>query len=708
MSNRITTPIYIAIAMLTVAMFPMPYGYYVLLRLAVCATMIYVVMNTKNALLWFSVIFAVIYNPIVRFTLDRPVWTCVNVITIVFLIAVLVVWNRARRKLAEGKLMPLGGADARMQSGSSCSVEKGGAVDAENQQHRLPAAQEDAGMLHVVEKSSSAKGLVEKNSAQTVEFYHKAAELGDAQAQFSLGLCYEWGDGVTRDIAEAEKWYKKAAEKGSEEARTRLLSIAMIKDQVTDPDMKYGVLWWQQNAEKGDAKAQYTTGYLLETGFGKVKDLDMAVQWYKKAAEQGFPAAENALGNCCLYGRGVEKDFVEAVKWFQRAAVHGIAAAQGMLGACYYDGKGVPANGEEAVKWLRMAADQQNAPAQTLLGLCYINGKGVEKNMAEGIQWLQKAEGLGDIRAKTTLGTCYFSGNGVERNTAEALIRFKEAAKKGHADAQLFLGTCYANGMGIEKNTADAINWISMAAKQGHSLATKILKELMGTDTQEAVLNHQKHEVSEEEKPTEKTDALKVDQALACLQNKKVSEAEAILRDVCSRCPQHYQYEYMSGAMRFIRFWEQRDFLEYAAANSADKTMVMWIASAYPRACYHLAFLLVEKGDFGGAVQWLIKGQLMEPHNPKFPLELGFIHGHMKQHEISLAYYRQAYNIPNISKQDRAVALRGMGVQLIDLQRFAEAESRLKESLELEPDNGKTKHELMFLALLQNRISQIK
>lgn len=42
--------------------------------------------------------------------------------------------------------------------------------------------------------------------------YLKAAEQGDAEAQFSLGVCYFGGLGVEQSYIEAVKWYRKAAE----------------------------------------------------------------------------------------------------------------------------------------------------------------------------------------------------------------------------------------------------------------------------------------------------------------------------------------------------------------------------------------------------------------------------------------------------------------------------------------------------------------
>ena len=42
----------------------------------------------------------------------------------------------------------------------------------------------------------------------------KAAERGDAYAQYNLGVCLKNGEGVARDAAQAVVWYRKAAEQG--------------------------------------------------------------------------------------------------------------------------------------------------------------------------------------------------------------------------------------------------------------------------------------------------------------------------------------------------------------------------------------------------------------------------------------------------------------------------------------------------------------
>ena len=53
----------------------------------------------------------------------------------------------------------------------------------------------------------------------------KKAEKGDSIAQCSVGYYYETGKGVAKNITEAKKWYKKAADNGhagAKEAYERL------------------------------------------------------------------------------------------------------------------------------------------------------------------------------------------------------------------------------------------------------------------------------------------------------------------------------------------------------------------------------------------------------------------------------------------------------------------------------------------------------
>jgi S1-C subfamily serine protease len=63
------------------------------------------------------------------------------------------------------------------------------------------------------------------------------ADKGDAEAQFNLGLMYANGRGVTKDEAEAVKWYRKAADQGLADAQVNLgtmywLGNGVVKDEL--------------------------------------------------------------------------------------------------------------------------------------------------------------------------------------------------------------------------------------------------------------------------------------------------------------------------------------------------------------------------------------------------------------------------------------------------------------------------------------------
>ena len=62
---------------------------------------------------------------------------------------------------------------------------------------------------------------VEKDAAEAVRWFRKAAEQGIAQAQYNFGICYHNGTGVEKDEKEAFAWVNIAAVKMPETAKIR-------------------------------------------------------------------------------------------------------------------------------------------------------------------------------------------------------------------------------------------------------------------------------------------------------------------------------------------------------------------------------------------------------------------------------------------------------------------------------------------------------
>ena len=72
-------------------------------------------------------------------------------------------------------------------------------------------------------------GIAPELTKEAVKWFRKAAEQGEAHAQFMLGMCYFDGVGITQDKTEAVKWLQKAAKQGHEKAKKALTEVSKQK-----------------------------------------------------------------------------------------------------------------------------------------------------------------------------------------------------------------------------------------------------------------------------------------------------------------------------------------------------------------------------------------------------------------------------------------------------------------------------------------------
>ncbi len=142
------------------------------------------------------------------------------------------------------------------------------------------------------------------------------AEQGDARSQVTLGACYQTGQGVEQDFAEAVHWYRRAAEQNLAAAQISL-GYCCYKGEGVQQDFAEAVKWYRKANVAG---AHYCLGYCYYKGEGIVQDYTEAAKLFRKAAEQGGGASQNALGVCYANGHGVEQDNVEAFAWYNLAA----------------------------------------------------------------------------------------------------------------------------------------------------------------------------------------------------------------------------------------------------------------------------------------------------------------------------------------------------------------------------------------------------
>jgi TPR repeat protein len=150
----------------------------------------------------------------------------------------------------------------------------------------------------------------------------KAAEQGEAKAQYYLGMMLTSGFATPQDDKQAAYWYTKAAEQGYAEAQYNL-AVVFTDGQGVPQDDKQAVFWFTKAAVQGYAKAQFNLGNMYDRGEGTPKDYKQAVYWFTKAAEQGNASAQLNLGFMHHSGNGTLKDSIVAYAWYNVSASQG-------------------------------------------------------------------------------------------------------------------------------------------------------------------------------------------------------------------------------------------------------------------------------------------------------------------------------------------------------------------------------------------------
>ena len=87
------------------------------------------------------------------------------------------------------------------------------------------------------------------------EYFKKAAEQGNVDAQCNLGICYDKGIGVEQDSVEAAKWFRKAAEQGIAASQFNLGVCYMTGEGVQESGSE-GIKWLKKAAKQDHVEAQ--------------------------------------------------------------------------------------------------------------------------------------------------------------------------------------------------------------------------------------------------------------------------------------------------------------------------------------------------------------------------------------------------------------------------------------------------------------------
>ena len=179
-----------------------------------------------------------------------------------------------------------------------------------------------------------------RDERQAQKWYEKAAIQGLAEAQVQLGRSYlppssSWGilgrvfsflfgrwHGPKRDIALAEHWFKTAAEQGNAEASFQLGLLHLLGHYV-EQDVETGIRLMEEAAANGFGHAQISLAVIFSEAEYIHPDRDRASYWFNKGALVIDKECETdtlvCLGIAYREGWGTAPNKVLAYKWFKIA-----------------------------------------------------------------------------------------------------------------------------------------------------------------------------------------------------------------------------------------------------------------------------------------------------------------------------------------------------------------------------------------------------
>lgn len=144
------------------------------------------------------------------------------------------------------------------------------------------------------------------------------AEGGEAAAQVALALRYRDGKGAVKDDALAMQWAHRAADAGNADAMD-FVGFAYLRGSVVQRNTALAFAYFSAAAEKS-ATAAFNLGQCYFGAQGTSQDIPLALEWWKKAAQRGHGRAAACAAMAYDSGEGIAPDGTQARRLAERAA----------------------------------------------------------------------------------------------------------------------------------------------------------------------------------------------------------------------------------------------------------------------------------------------------------------------------------------------------------------------------------------------------
>ena len=266
---------------------------------------------------------------------------------------------------------------------------------------------------------------MEQSFDKALTWFRRGLANGDALCQYELGLMYQEGLGVRKDIMTAADYYKEAANQDLAAAQIRLGQLFLDQG-----DIQTATRYLEIAARHGHIEAFYHLAEISNNGIGRERSCSMATAYYKLVAEK-VETIHSAFDEANLdYEEG---DLESALVTYMMGAEQGYEASQANVAYVLDEYRSIlPLN--SLMPWKKR---RSSFLRNTVLAMIY---------------WTRSAKQT-NIDSMVKMGDYYLGGYGVEKDMERAATCYQTAAET-HQSAQALwnLGWIHENGLGVEQD----------------------------------------------------------------------------------------------------------------------------------------------------------------------------------------------------------------------------------------------------------------
>ncbi|MEN9335769.1 MAG: hypothetical protein RLZZ500_756 [Bacteroidota bacterium] len=160
---------------------------------------------------------------------------------------------------------------------------------------------------------------------KAVPILKQSAELGNAEAQYNLGYCYQAGVVVEKNNKTAIEWYLKSADQGFNDALYQLMMAYGNGDGV-EQNPKKAFSYALKCAENNDGTCMWNVVNCYYTGMGVEKSIDKMLEWAVRLSKLENPEnlaksgyiTSTRLQLAYMYrdGKDIKQDYFTSYLWF--------------------------------------------------------------------------------------------------------------------------------------------------------------------------------------------------------------------------------------------------------------------------------------------------------------------------------------------------------------------------------------------------------